>query len=161
MKPDCPHSCPNFSMLKKDLTKEFPRSVHDQVLGVVMLGRTIDKGAAFANGLVGEYNYDCPMDQAIFSFLGVDGNALLDAIKKANSEADVLAFLKPYVDKKSAEIATFNKEFLARRPEPGSESEEYFLELRNAAAPGRTDVTTWADLLDLDEKRVVPQRTAA
>jgi hypothetical protein len=35
---------------------------------------------------------------------------------------------------------------------------EYFLKLRNEAAPDRTDVTTWADLLDLDEKRTVPKR---
>jgi hypothetical protein len=28
-------------------------------------------------------------------------------------------------------------------------------------APDRTDVTSWADLLDLDEKRPVPQRVAA
>lgn len=149
-------------MLKKDLTKEYPRSVYDKILGVVMLARTVDKGAAAANGLVGEYRYECPMDQAIFSFLGVDGETLLEAIKKANSEADVVAFLKPYVDKKSAaEIAQFNEGFLAGAPQPGSESEEYFLDLRNSVAPDRTDVTRWADLLDLDEKRPVPQRVPA
>jgi hypothetical protein len=49
---------------------------------------------------------------------------------------------------------------LQHKPGPGSEGEAYFLSLRNSVAPDRTDVTTWADLLDLDEKRHVPQRTA-
>jgi hypothetical protein len=32
------------------------------------------------------------------------------------------------------------------------------LELRNQIAPDRTDVTTWPDLPDLDEKRTVSKR---
>jgi hypothetical protein len=149
-------------MLTKDLTTSYPRSVRDKVLGVVMLGRMIDKGIAFANGKNGEYNYNCPMDKNILGFLGIDADALLDVIKKANSEAEILAFVKPYVDKKSvAEIEKFNAEFLKSAPAPGSDSEKYFLNLRNGVAPDRTDVTTWPDLLDLDEKRQVPQRVAA
>jgi hypothetical protein len=46
-------------------------------------------------------------------------------------------------------------------PAAGSDGEKYFLELRGQIAPDRTDVTAWADLLDLDEKRNVPQRVAA
>ncbi|MDB5026503.1 MAG: hypothetical protein JWO66_192, partial [Candidatus Eremiobacteraeota bacterium] len=70
--------------------------------------------------------------------------------------------LKPFVAKKSAgEIAAFNEEFLKGGPQPGSDGEKYFLNLRNEVAPDRTDVTTWPDLLDLDEKRPVPQRVPA
>lgn len=35
-----------------------------------------------------------------------------------------------------------------------------FLELRHEVAPDRDDVTAWADLLSLDEKRQVPKRVA-
>ncbi|HEV3086572.1 MAG TPA: DUF5069 domain-containing protein [Candidatus Elarobacter sp.] len=146
-------------MLKRDLTSSYPRSVRDEYLGVVQLGRAVDKGIATANGLNGEYNYDCPMDNGVFGFLGVDGKVLLDVIKNAQSESEVEAYLKPFVDKKSpAEIKAFNDEFLTHGPEPGSPGHEYFLNLRNECAPDRTDVTTWPDLLDLDEKRNVPQR---
>jgi len=149
-------------MLKKDLTSSYPRSVRDKVLGVVMLGRAIDKGIATANGANGEYNYNCPMDKGVLGFLGVDDDALLDVIKRANSEDEIVAYLKPFVDKKSAqEIEQFNEQFLKSAPQPGTEGHEYFLELRNAAAPDRTDVTTWPDLLDLDEKRTVPRREPA
>lgn len=143
-----------------DLTKEYPRSVRDKVLGVVQLARTIDKGKAAAYGDIGEYNYDCPMDKAVFGFLGLDGGQLLEAIKNAKSDADIEAYLKPFVAKKSsAEIETWNHEWLNRKPQ--GEGLEFFTTLRNQVAPERTDVNTWADLLDLDEKRPVPQRVAA
>jgi len=149
-------------MLQKDLTKSYPRSVRDTSLGVVQLGRAVDKGIATAAGKNGEYNFDCPMDNGVFDFLGIKGAALLGVIKNAQSESEVEAYLKPIVAKKSpAEIEAFNREFLNHAPEPGSDGEKYFLNLRNEAAPGRTDVTTWPDLLDLDEKREVPQRVLA
>jgi hypothetical protein len=149
-------------MLKRDLTTSYPRSVREPYLGVVQLGRAVDKGIALANGLNGEYNFDCPMDKGVFGFLGIEGPALLDVIKGAQSEAEIEAYLKPFVDKKTpAEIEAFNTEFLGHAPSPGTPGEEYFLQLRSEAAPDRTDVTTWADLLDLDEKRDVPRRVPA
>ncbi|HEY4439413.1 MAG TPA: DUF5069 domain-containing protein [Candidatus Elarobacter sp.] len=149
-------------MLKLDLTTGYPRSVRDQLFGVVQLPRAIDKGIATANGTNGEYNFDCPMDNGVFSFLGVDGKQLLEVIKKAASEDEIVAYLKPFADKKSdADKQAFNEEFLSHGPEAGSDGEKYFLGLRNDVAPDRTDVTTWPDLLDLDEKRPVPQRVPA
>ncbi len=140
-----------------DLTKEFPRSVHEKLHGVVQLARAIDKGKAVAHGNVGEYNFDCPMDQAVFTFLGIDPAKLLDVIKNAQSEAEIESYVKPFVASKSpAEIDAWNKQWVTHAPE--GDSLTYFLKLRNQVAPDRTDVTTWADLLDLDEKRSVPKR---
>ncbi|MBV8424087.1 MAG: DUF5069 domain-containing protein, partial [Candidatus Eremiobacteraeota bacterium] len=68
-------------------------------------------------------------------------------------------FLQAAIAKKNpAEIEKFNNEWLEHGPAKGSDSEKYFLDLRNQVAPDRTDVTAWADLLDLDEKRQVPHR---
>jgi hypothetical protein len=145
-----------------DLTKSYPRSVRDKVLGLVQVGRTIDKGKALANGTIGEYNYDCPMDKHLFEYLGLDGAKLLDVIKNAKSDAEIEAWLKPYVDKKSAsDIDQFNQEWLKHGPAAGTPAQEFFLKLRSEVAPDRTDVNNWADLLDLDEKRTVPHRVAA
>jgi hypothetical protein len=144
-----------------DLTKTYPRSVREKMLGIVQLARTIDKGKAAAYGRLGEYRYDCPMDRALFEFLGMDGDRLLEVIKNAKSDAEIEAYCKRFVDAKSpAEIERWNREWLAHEPD-NEESRKYFLELRNQVAPDRTDVTAWADLLDLDEKRPVPRRTAA
>lgn len=141
-----------------DLTKEYPRSVYSKWQGVVQLGRTVDKGKAVAHGNIGEYHYNCPMDQAVFAFLGMDHEQLLDAIKRAKSDAEIETYTRTFVNKKTpSEIEQWNNDYLAHRPE--GQSLEGFKGLRNQVAPERTDVTTWPDLLDLDEKRHVPQRT--
>ena len=85
-------------MLKRDLTTSYPRSVREKYLGVVQLGRAVDKGIALANGLNGEYNFDCPMDKGVFGFLGIEGPALLEVIKRAQSESEIEAYLKPFVE---------------------------------------------------------------
>lgn len=142
-----------------DLTKEYPRSVRAKWQGVVQLARTIDKGKASALGTIADYHYNCPMDQAVFGFLGIDHERLLNVIKGAKSDSEIEAYTRPFVAAKSAEeIARWNREWLAHEPE-NDESRGYFLQLRNVVAPDRTDVTTWSDLLDLDEKRDVPRRT--
>ncbi len=145
-----------------DLTKTYPTSVKTKLHGIVQLARTIDKGKAKAHGNLGEYHYNCPMDVAVFGFLGIDHEALLGVIKDAKSDQEISDYVAPFVHKKSAaELEAWNAEWLASVPAPGSDSEKGFLQLRAAVAPDRTDVTTWADLLDLDEKRDVPKAVAA
>jgi hypothetical protein len=145
-----------------DLTKNYPASVREEMLGIVQLKRTIDKGKALAAGTIGEYNYDCPMDKHLFEFLDLDGDTLLDIIKSASNDAEISEFLAPYVHAKDdAELEAFNRDWLKHAPDKGSPAEGFFLKLRGEIAPDRTDVTTWADLLDLDEKRSVPHRVAA
>lgn len=143
-----------------DLTKHYPRSVHEKMLGLVQLPRTIDKAKAVAFGNIGEYNYECPMDQGLFDFLGITGEQLLDIVRNAKSDAEIEARLAPIVQGKTAEeIAHWNHEWLEHKPE--GRSLEALLTLRSQIAPDRSDVVTWPDLLDLDEKRQVPVRTPA
>jgi hypothetical protein len=140
-----------------DLTTSYPRSVREKLYGLVQIGRTIDKGKAAAHGNVGEYHYNCGMDQAVFGFLGIDHEKLLEVIKNAKNDDEIYAYAKSFIDKKSPEeIERWNQEWLTKKPQ--GESLEYFLQLRNQVAPDRTDVTAWPDLLDLDEKRTVPKR---
>jgi hypothetical protein len=140
-----------------DLTTSYPRSVHDKLFGLVQIGRTTDKAKAAATGKLGEYHYNCPLDQAVFGFLGIDHEALLDVVKNAKSDAEIESYIKTFTDKKTPqEIEAWSREYVTHKPE--GESLKYFLELRNAIAPERTDVTSWPDLLDLDEKRSVPKR---
>lgn len=143
-----------------DLTKDYPRSVSAKWQGIVQLGRAIDKGKATLEGKVGEYHYNCGMDAHVFTFLGIDHEKLLDVIRNAKSDAEIEAYTRPFVAAKSAEeITRFNREWLVH--EPTGDSREFFLKLRSQIAPDRTDVTSWPDLLDLDEKREVPRRTPA
>ena len=123
------------------------------------LARTADKAKAKAHGNLGEYHYNCPMDAAVFSFLGFDHEQFLETVTAARDDRAIEAFVREYAAKKSpAEIERWNAEFLAHAPEPGSDGATFFVDLRSKIAPDRTDVTAWADLLDLDEKRDVPRK---
>ena len=144
-------------------TTAFPRSVHEKYLGIVQLARTIDKARMVANGTIGEYLYDCPMDQALFAEFGIDAKRLSavvsDAVKNPGNTPAIEAYVKPLVQKKTPiELERFNQDTLGHRPT--GESLTSFQALRTKIAPDRTDVTTWPDLLDLDESRSVPKRTA-
>ena len=144
--------------------KTYPRSVHEKYLGIVQLARTIDKATMLAQGNIGEYHYDCPMDQALFAAFGIDGKKLAQLASEASTNparhADIEGYLKPLIAKKSqVEIEHFNAQTLSRKPE--GESRKHFEELRAKIAPNRKDVTSWPDLLDLDEGRTVPERVLA
>jgi len=145
-----------------DLTTSYPRSVKDKIAGVVMVARTADKAKAKAHGNIGEYHYNCPMDQGLFGFLGIDHDEFFAKVRDAKSDAEIESYVKTFADKKSPEeIEKWNAGFVSYTPEAGSDSEKYFLDLRGQVAPDRTDVTAWPDLLDLDEKRNVPKRTVS
>ena len=143
-----------------DLTTTYPRSVKEKFAGVVMLGRAIDKGRARNAGTIGEYKFDCPMDQAVFGLLGINAESF--AKELGRSDADLEKYCKEnFVSKvDSAKLEEFNTAFLTRGPSD-PDGQVYFEDLRNQIAPDRKDVTAWADLLDLDEKRPVPIKTPA
>lgn len=139
-----------------DLTKTPPRSVKETMLGIVQLARTTDKAKAVAHGRVGEYNYDCPMDQGLFDYLGMDPKEFLNIVKTAKDDSGIEVYAKTFVAKKDPRnIEAFNKKWLSEVPT--GESLKHFEELRTKIAPDRTDVVSWADLLDLDEGRTVPR----
>jgi hypothetical protein len=145
-----------------NLTRCYPRSVHEKLAGIVQLARTLDKARAYNAGLLGEYHYDCPMDQELFNFLGTDH---VQFARKAAELED--AEMERWVHdmflsrKNPREIRAWNDSWAAHGPEPGSDGERHFLDLRGRIAPQRTDVTSWADLLDLEEGRIVHNRRAA
>ena len=140
-----------------DLRKTYPRSISEKLFGVAQIARTIDKGKARAAGTLGDYLYDCSMDQAVFAFLGMNGADLLKVINNASNDSEIEAYCKTFIDKRTpAEIERWNQEWLNDRPEGASLAK--FLKWRNEIAPERTDVKTWADLIDLDEGRDVPRR---
>jgi hypothetical protein len=141
-----------------DLSETVPRSVSEKMLGIVQLARTTDKAKAVAHGRLGEYLYDCPMDQALFEYLGMNSKAFFTMVKDSTSDAEIEAYANTFVAQKDPRaLEEFNATWLSITPV--GESLKHFDALRAKIAPERTDVTTWPDLLDLDEGRVVPQRT--
>ncbi len=134
-----------------DLTKRPPRSTRARLGGYVLLPRMLDKGRAEITGTNGEFHYNCPLDQRILSFLGVDPEALRTELATGKGDHEILEWIKAHQSNEptAAEIEAWSDEQSKRGPD--ADSREYFDEMLKAAGPQRTDIQTWADLLDLDD----------
>jgi hypothetical protein len=143
-----------------DLTKTYPRSPRAKLAGVAMLARTIDKARAHNAGTPGEYHFGCGMDKHVLGFLGSDPETFAKKVAELRDEATIEAWAREQLKgKSSAEIEHFNADFAQDGPAPGSDGERFLIGERTRL--GRGDITTWFDLLDLDEGRLVPQPSAA
>lgn len=79
----------------KDLTKEAPRSAYDTSLGgYAILARAIDKGRATIAGTQGEFNFDCPVDNMLFSFINVSGEDFKNALEEGKTDEEMVAWVK-------------------------------------------------------------------
>jgi|SRR6185369_11514994 len=135
-----------------DLTTRPPRSPRVRLGGFVILPRMLDKGRATIAGKHGEYHYNCPMDQRLLEFLGVDAEALKEQLKSGKGDWEILNWIQANAKNKptAAEIEAWSNAQERRSPED-PESRDYFNGLLAKAAPGRKDITTWYELLDVDD----------
>lgn len=141
-----------------DLRSDYPRSVYVKLGGYVHLARMIDKCRAKVAGTLGEYIYPCPMDQRLLDFAGISGDDFLGAVT-SKTDQDVVAWFQAAAKSHTDEdVDTWNVSHLNRGPDT-DEKRAYFQEIRDGIDPARVDVTTWADLLDLEEGRRVPPRS--
>jgi len=127
--------------------------------GYVHLARMIDKCRAVLAGTEGEYIYPCPMDDRLMEFAGIIPDQFTAAVK-ANPSDEAVAkwFTQAANAHHPAELESWNRMMLSRGPSTPA-SMARFKEYRDAVDPSRTDLTSWADLQDLDEGRVVPCRS--
>jgi len=136
-----------------DLTKDFPRSPNEKMVGLVSLARVIDKARALNAGRLGDYDYESPHDTTLLAFIGVDGPTFAKKVDELKSDDAIANWVRGVIANKSPQqIEAFNAERRAFAPRD-AETQEYFEKLREEIAPGRGDVKTWFELLDLEEKR--------
>src|SRR3989442_4948042 len=115
----------------KDLTKEAPRSPHIRVGGYAILGRTIDKCRALVAGEIGEYHFDCPLDNMLFGFKSVKGDDFKAQIEQGASDQEIVEWLNEAgEEKKPEEIGHWAGEIEASslHKHTGKEKRDYFSE---------------------------------
>jgi hypothetical protein len=134
-----------------DLTQRPPRSTRIRLGGYALLPRMLDKGRAEIAGKSGEYHFNCPLDQRILSYLGIEAEALKAELAAGKGDGEILEWIKKNQTNKQtlAEIEAWSD--AASKRVPDGESLEFFNQIRQAAAPHRTDIQTWAELLDVDD----------
>lgn len=139
-------------MIDRDLTKQAPHSPRERIGGFVIAKRTIDKCRASLAGKLGEYHYDCPLDNVLFSFKGINGKQFKAAVKTAKTYEDVGTWLQTNGIKKTpAEIKAWSDDVEAESMMNEPEKRAYFVE--NCAKLGlKPEKSTTFDWLEADDR---------
>jgi hypothetical protein len=87
----------------KDLTKEPPRSPKALLGGYPILGRTLDKCRALLAGSIGEYDFDCPLDNALFGWKRMSGDSFKAQVATGASDEEMVQWLESHGRPKTAE----------------------------------------------------------
>jgi hypothetical protein len=87
----------------KDLTKEAPASPRIRIGGYVILGRTADKCRALLGGNIGDYHFDCPLDNILFGFKEVKGDDFKAEVEKGASNEALAQWLDSHGTPKTPE----------------------------------------------------------
>jgi hypothetical protein len=138
--------------LAKDLTKEPPRSPRVRLGGYVILSRTTDKCRAFLAGNIGEYHFDCPLDNILFGFKGVTGDDFKAKVQSGASDDDLAAWINSHGTPKTAqEIKEWSDGVEAMNPYDNPERREWFSAQTTPLGldPAKTTLFTW---LEADDK---------
>jgi len=135
-----------------DLTKQPPRSPRVRLGGYVILPRCLDKGRAAINGKNGEYHYNCPLDQRFLEFAGIDAEALKKELAAGKGDGEILEWIQANAKNKYADsqIASWSA-FHEHRAPTDTEGREYLNGLHAKIAPKREDISSWFDILDVDD----------
>src|ERR1700704_1718372 len=113
----------------KDLTKEAPRSPRMRIGGYAILARTLDKCRALLWGNIGEYHFDCPLDNMLFGWKGIKGDDFKAAVEKGASDDEMVKWVDEHGDKKTPEeTKKWRDEMIAANPYNDPEKREWFVE---------------------------------
>ncbi len=136
-----------------DLTQRPPRSARTRLGGYVLLPRMLDKCRATLAGKNGDYHYDCPLDQHILKFAGVEAAALQAEVATGKGDGEILEWITANSSTKPTpwEIAQWSAYQESRGPSSDAGTFGFFSSLVAGITSTREDITTWADMLDLDD----------
>jgi len=136
-----------------DLTQRPPRSTRSRLGGYALLPRMLDKGRATLVGKNGEYHFDCPLDQRILGFLGIEATALKAELAAGKGDGEILEWINANAKNKRSEweIEQWSSYMERRGPSSDAETLAFFAGMIGKITKTREDLLTWADLLDLDD----------
>ena len=135
-----------------DLTHQPPRRPSNLgVAGIVGAARMTDKARAYNAETLGEYIYgeSSGLDQRVLTFLGISDDTFAEAADEHDDTA-LGNWVLETSGKSAAEIAAFNDAALSQLPDTDAHKQR--LKDRLALyAPGRTDITTVLQSMELDD----------
>ena len=116
-------------IIDRDLTKQAPHSPRERIGGFAIASRTVDKCRASLAGTLGEYHYDCPLDNVLFSFKGINGEQFKAAVRTAKTYDELGDWLQVNGTKRTpAEIKAWSDGVEADSMFNNPEKRAYFIE---------------------------------
>jgi hypothetical protein len=142
--------------------QQYPRSPKVLLGGIAHLARFIDKIRLRHAGLIQDYNYiTVGFDKYLIDFLQIDPQAFVQKVLSGDTDEELLAWIRHHGRQVTeAEIREWSEALLARAP--GDESArqrfrgrlEEIARKRGVPAESLPGVTTWADVIEVDEGRL-------
>ncbi len=139
-----------------DLTKTYPRSPRATLGGYVIAGRTLDKCRAAVAGTLGDYHFNCPLDQTFLGFAGISAEAFQTFVATGADDDAVAAWIqenaKPHTKE---EIVAWNNDLRYKRISEMPIEIQVFLEdyIPENIPAGRI-VHHLFDVYDIEEGRI-------
>ena len=139
-------------IIDRDLTKQAPSSPRERIGGFAIAKRTVDKCRASLTEKLGEYHYDCPLDNVLFRFKGINGKQFKAAVQAAKTYEEVGSWLQANGTKKTpAEIKAWSDGVEAESMRNDPERRAYFIE--NCTKLGlNPETSTTFDWLEEDDR---------
>lgn len=142
--------------LALDLSGAFPRSPRGTLGGYVIAGRTLDKCRAELAGTLGEYHFDCPLDNVFFDFAGINADQFRAVVGSGASDEEIGEWIKENSNQSDRhEVIKWNNELRATRPcDMPIELQEFLEGYIPENIPAGKIVYVWFDVYDLEEGRL-------
>ncbi|MES2923609.1 MAG: DUF5069 domain-containing protein [Verrucomicrobiota bacterium] len=136
----------------KDLTQQAPTSPRVRTGGYAILARMADKGRADIAGTVGDYHFNCPLDNYLFGFKGVKGEDVRKLLENGKTNEEIAGWLDASGEPKTEEEKkAWSDSCEAARPYDNPEMKDWFVGV--CAEVGIDPATsTLFDYLETDDK---------
>ena len=135
----------------KDLTKEAPRSPKERLGDYVILARTLDKCRALLWGNIGEYHFDCPLDNMLFGPMGIKTDEFKAEVERGASDEEMVQWMDSHRTMKSSEeVKAWSEQMMAANPYHNPEKRDWFVEQVSVYKldPATTTLFDWLDVDD-------------
>ncbi len=144
------------------IDQHYPRSPKALLGGIAHLGRFIDKIRLRNAGHIQDYNYiTVGFDKYLADFLGIDAKAFEQRVLAGRTDEELLAWVKANGRKPSdQENEQWSQGLLASGPKDDEARQRFQRRVEDIATKRGTPVsslppvTTWADVIELDEERL-------
>ncbi len=140
----------------------YPRSPKTLLGGIAHLARFIDKIRLRNAGLIQDYNYiTVGFDKQLIDFLKIDAKAFEAKVLAGGTDQDLLGWVHAHGEPRTPEeIAQWNDMLLSSQPKDDAARQRFQGRLeeiaakRGVLASSLPPVSTWADVIELDEARM-------